>query len=168
MTIWSLRYRNWCDANRNFRLIIAGKVKKGSEPYWREIERQLRAQEASERVITRIEYIPDSDIELYFKAADVLVIPYTQIFQSGVPFLAYSFGLPVIATDVGSLREDVVEGKTGMICKPRDPADLARALTAYFSSTMYGELSTTRETIKLFSNTRYSWMKVGRDYGSGL
>lgn len=147
--------------NEKFRLIIAGKVKKGSEHYWREIERQLTAQKASERVIARIEYIPDSDIELYFKAADVLVIPYTQIFQSGVPFLAYSFGLPVIATDVGSLREDVVEGTTGMICEPRDPADLARAFTAYFSSKMYGELSTTRETIRLFANTRYSWMKVG-------
>lgn len=148
--------------NPQFRLILAGKVKKGSEPYWRDIERQLRAQEAREHVIMRIEHIPDSDIETYFKAADVLVIPYTQIFQSGVPFLAYSFGLPVIATDVGSLREDIVEGTTGMICKPQDPVDLANVLVAYFSSRMYGELSTTRAEIKYFANNRYSWMKVGK------
>ena len=102
------------------------------------------------------------DVELYFKAADVLVIPYMQIFQSGVPFLAYSFGLPVIATDVGSLRDDIVEGKTGLICRPRDPADLARALTAYFSSKMYRELSATRAEIKRFANNRYSWVKVGQ------
>ena len=38
------------------------------------------------------------------------MLPYTHIFQSGVLFLGYSFGLPVIASDVGSLREDVIEG----------------------------------------------------------
>ena len=51
----------------------------------------------------RIEHIPDADVELYFKSADVLVMPYTNIFQSGVLFLAFSFGVPVIATDVGAL-----------------------------------------------------------------
>ena len=75
-------------------------------------------------------------MEVYFKAADVLVIPYTEIFQSGVPFLAYSFGVPVVASDVGSLREDIVEGKTGFICMPRDGRDIARAVRVYRSSEM--------------------------------
>jgi hypothetical protein len=35
--------------------------------------------------------------------------PVSWIFQSGVPFLSYSFGLPVIATDVRSLRNDIIE-----------------------------------------------------------
>ena len=52
-------------------------------------------------------------------ASDAVVIPYVDIFQSGVPFLAFSFGLPVIATDVGSLREDVTS-ETGLLCRPRD------------------------------------------------
>jgi D-inositol-3-phosphate glycosyltransferase len=149
-------------SNGKFRLIIAGKVKKGSEPYWRDIEHRLAEGGAEKLVITRIEHIPDSEIELYFKAADVLVIPYTQIFQSGVPFLAYSFGLPVIATDVGSLKDDVMEGTTGILCKPRSRWDLARALTAYFSSEMYRELPATRAEIMRFANDRYSWMKVGQ------
>ena len=58
----------------------------------------------------RIESVPDAETELYFKAADVLALPYTHVFQSGVLFLGYNFGLPVIASDVASLREDVVEG----------------------------------------------------------
>ena len=40
---------------------------------------------------------PDEETELYFKAADVLILPYTHVFQSGVLFLGYSFGLPAIA-----------------------------------------------------------------------
>lgn len=59
---------------------------------------------------------------------------HTLRFSSGVPLLAYNFGLLVVATNVGSLREDVIEGSTGMICRPRSAAGLAEAVTAYFRS----------------------------------
>ena len=81
-----------------------------------------------ERIIRKIEYVPDEDTEIYFKAADVLILPYTHVFQSGVLFLAYSFGLPAIAADVGSLREEIIEGETGLVFKPRDSVDLARKI----------------------------------------
>ena len=64
-----------------------------------------------DRVIAKIEYVPDEETELYFKAADVLILPYTHVFQSGVLFLGYSFGLPAIAADVGSLKEEIIEGR---------------------------------------------------------
>ena len=63
----------------------------------------------SEMVNQTVRFIPDDQVEPYFLASDAVVIPYVDIFQSGVPFLAFSFGLPVIATDVGSLRDDVTE-----------------------------------------------------------
>ncbi|MEQ9564913.1 MAG: glycosyltransferase family 4 protein, partial [Pseudomonadales bacterium] len=85
------------------RLIVAGKVKRGCEDYWKTIEGSLSEMDFRHQVLRRIEHIPDQDVEIYFKAADALVVPYVQIFQSGLPFLAYSFGLPVLATDVGSL-----------------------------------------------------------------
>ena len=72
-----------------------------------------------------------------------MVIPYVDIFQSGVPFLAFSFGLPVIATDVGSLREDVTS-ETGLLCKPRDPADLARAITDFYRGELHQDSSEVR------------------------
>ena len=85
-----------------------------------------------DRIIERIEYIPDEETELFFKAADVLVLPYTRIFQGGVLFLGYGFGLPVIASNVGSLREEIVEGKTGFVFKARDSSDLAGIIGKYF------------------------------------
>jgi len=144
-----------------FRLIIAGKVKKGSEQYWQKVRDAIGALSERERILMRIEHIPDEDIEIYFKAADVLIIPYTRIFQSGVPFLAYSFGVPVIAADVGSLREDIVEGKTGLICKPRDSSDIARKVRAYCASDLHCNPERTRESIRKFANDRYSWDVVG-------
>jgi glycosyltransferase involved in cell wall biosynthesis len=98
---------------------------------------------------------------LYFKAADVLVLPYKHIFQSGVLFLAYNFGLPVLAADVGSLHEDVEEGETGFMFKPEDPADLARAIERYFDSDLYKELPRRRRRISDYANERHSWDTVG-------
>ena len=114
--------------DKNLRLIIAGKVKKGQRDHWNEIQHQIAHYGIRNQIIERIEHIPDEEVELYFKAADVLVIPYVHIFQSGLPFLAYSFGLPIIATDVGSLRQEIIQGKTGFLCRPQDSSDLARAI----------------------------------------
>ena len=139
-------------------LVIAGKVKRGAERYWQDIERRLP--DRAGRLLTHIRHVPDENIEVYFKAADVLVLPYAQIFQSGVPFLAYSFGLPVVATDVGSLREDVIEGVTGFVCAPYDPAALGAAIESYFASDLYRNLAENRSKIARLANERYSWARV--------
>jgi len=144
----------------DFRLIIAGKVEKGYADYWRNIQREITLNGMQQSVTTKIGFIPDDEVELYFKAADVLIIPYVHIFQSGVPFLAYNFGLPVIATDVGSLKEDIISGETGLICKPRDSADLAKSIEAYFSSELYRQLDNRRQEIRDFASERHSWSKV--------
>jgi glycosyltransferase involved in cell wall biosynthesis len=144
-----------------FRLVIAGKVKRGCEDYWAGIQRDLSQDGVRTHLVSRIEHIPNEQVEVYFKAVDVLVIPYVHIFQSGVPFLAYSFGLPVIATDVGSLKEDIIEGKTGMICRPRDPSHLAGVTTSFFSSELYQRRAAARAEIQEFAKEKHSWTKVG-------
>lgn len=146
----------------SYHLIIAGNTRQGSEKYLDGIQQTIRHSPYCERVIQRIAYIPDEDTELYFKAADVLVLPYTYVFQSGVLFLGYSFGLPVIATDVGSLEEDVLEGRTGFLCKPRDPMSLAEAIERYFCSELFKELADRRQEIRDFANQRHSWEVVGK------
>lgn len=144
----------------NYRLIIGGRPK-GCESYWRRIEQGILSSGASDRIIRKIEYVPDEETELYFKAADVLILPYTHVFQSGVLFLGYSFGLPAIAADVGSLREEIMEGKTGFVFKPQDSSDLARTIRRYFDSELFRNLDDRRSEIKQYANERYSWGKVG-------
>lgn len=145
----------------NYRLIIAGRPK-GDERYWKEIEQSIARDGIQGRIVPRIEYVPDEQTELYFKAADVLVLPYTRVFQSGVLFLGYAFGLPAIAADVGSLRDDVVDGETGFVCRSSDPGDLADKISAYFASDLYQELETRRRQIQAFANERYSWTHAGK------
>jgi glycosyltransferase involved in cell wall biosynthesis len=145
--------------DHDYRLIIAGKPKMGSEPYWNAIRRTIDGMTRG-RVIEKIEFVPDEDTELYFKAADVLILPYTEIFQSGVLFLGYSFGLPAIVADVGSLRDDVIEGKSGLVCRARDSADLARVIDKYFETGLYADLSTRRRQIREYAATQHSWDTV--------
>lgn len=146
--------------DRNYRLIIAGSVKYCPD-YWRLVQDEISRRGVGERIIERIEFIPDEETEVYFKAADVLVLPYTHIFQSGVLVLAYNFGLPVIASDVGSLREDIVEGKTGYIFRPTDSADMARTIRKYFESDLYRQLELRRRDIREYAHQRFSWATVG-------
>lgn len=145
----------------SYRLIIAGGPRKGDEKYLADVLRQIDESPCRGQVIQVIQDIPDEEVELYCKAADVAVLPYTHIFQSGVLFLAYGFGLPVVATDVGSLRDEIVEGQTGFVCRPRDSSDLARALEAYFDSDVYQKLDRRRGEIQQWVTARHSWKTVG-------
>lgn len=145
----------------DYRLIIVGRAKKGCEKYLDEL-REMISRGVRERTILKIDDIPDEEIELYFKAADVLVLPYRDISQSGVLFLGYSFGLPAIAADVGSLREDIIKGKTGFVFRPRDPVDLARTTEMYFSSDLYKGLKSRRREIRAYVAERHSWETVGQ------
>ena len=145
--------------DRRYRLIIAGRVK-GSQHYWNKIQQTLERDGVGDRVIARIKYVPDEETEVYFKAADVLVLPYTRVFQSGVLFLGYSFGLPAIAADVGNLKEEIIEGQTGFVFRPKDLSDLGAKIDKYFHSELFLNLETRRSEIKTYANERYSWNKV--------
>ncbi|PYT57961.1 MAG: hypothetical protein DMG35_19320 [Acidobacteria bacterium] len=145
----------------DYRLIIAGRPDR-CEEYWSTIEKLIREDLKGGRVVLRSEFIPDDETEIYFKAADVLVLPYRDIFQSGVLLLGYSFGLPALVADVGSLKEEIAEGKTGFVFRPEDPVDLAKAIERYFASDLFRDLGRGRQEIRDCAMHRYSWDTVGR------
>lgn len=142
-------------------LIIAGRLK-CDETYWSTIREKMREDVEAGRILLKVEFIPDDETEVYFKAADVLALPYRHIYQSGVLLLGYSFGLPVLAADVGSLRDEIVDGKTGFVFRREDPEDLARAIERYFASDLFANLSRRRQDIRQYANERYSWDVVGQ------
>src|ERR1700674_99640 len=153
-------FRQIMARGEDYRLIIAGRPKNG-ENYWTTIREAIREDVEKGRVLLRADFVPDDETEVYFKAADVLVLPYRHIYQSGVLFLGYNFGLPVLAADVGSLKDEIVEGRTGFVFRPEDPADLAAAIEKYFTSDLYQDLSQRRQEIRDYAAERYSWNRVG-------
>jgi glycosyltransferase involved in cell wall biosynthesis len=145
----------------DYRLIIAGRPK-NCESYWSSIREDIREDVEAGRILLRSEFIPDEETEIYFKAADVLVLPYTHIYQSGVLFLGYSFGLPVLVSDVGFLKNEVVEGQTGFVFQPQDEDDLATAIDRYFGSDLYKNLDHHRPEITAYALEHHSWDLVAQ------
>jgi len=145
----------------NVRLLIAGEPMKGFENYVDDIRRAIANGGGSDRILCRLEFIPDHETEVYFKAADVLVLSYRNIFESGVLFLAYRFGLPVIASDVGSFREELTSSGAGLLFEPGNPAALADAVDAFFKSELYKDAAMHRQRIQQYSSARHSWEIVG-------
>ena len=145
----------------DYQLMIAGRPK-DCEEYWTALHKAMRGDIAKGRILLKADYVSDDETEIYFKAADVLVLPYTYIYQSGVLFLGHGFGLPVIVADVGSLKDEIVEGETGFVFKPKDPFDLASTIERYFESELFKNLDNRREHIREHATARHSWDEVGR------
>ncbi len=144
-----------------YRLVIAGRVDKEFAAYWAPIEAAIREDVRKGRVLLRAEHVPDEETEIYFKAADVLVLPYRDVYQSGIVFLGYNFGLPALVSDVGSLKQEIIEGSTGFVFKPEDPADLAAAVGKYFASDLYKDLDRQRQKIQEYASRKNNWDVVG-------
>ena len=144
-----------------YRLILAGRPE-GAVDYCEKLFAGVRDRIRSGEVLLAAEFVPDDQIEVYFKAADVLVLPYRHIYQSGVLFLGHSFGLPVLGSDVGSFREEIIEGKTGFLFEPESAKDLLRAVDTYFASDLFKRLSTHRPKIAEDAARRHSWDAVAK------
>ncbi len=85
-----------------------------------------------DRIVDHIRYIADGEVPTFFSAADVVILPYRNATQSGITAIAYHFGTPIIATDVGGLKESVEDGRTGIIVPEPEASAIADAIERFF------------------------------------
>ena len=113
-----------------YQLIIAG------EPYgsFDRYSRLIEASPGRDRIHVFPEYVRDSGVSRFFSVADVTVLPYRSATQSGISSISYHFGVPMIVTDAGGLRETIGERGTGIVCSEAAPGPVARAIEEYFST----------------------------------
>ena len=72
-------------------------------------------------------YVPMDQVAGLFGAHRAVVFTYATVNISGSVHMAYTFGRPVVATDVGSMSDAVQDGVTGLLTAP-EPAAVAEAL----------------------------------------
>jgi len=137
-----------------FRLLIVGS---SYGDHWANERYEERIAAAGLKAMTDcvVEQVPMEDVGRYFHAADVVALPYRSGSQSAVIPLAYAFGKPVIATDVGSLAEAVVPGETGFIVPPEDSTAFADALGSLLPAT--GKSRIMGQNARCYAETVLDW-----------
>jgi glycosyltransferase involved in cell wall biosynthesis len=100
-----------------------------------------------------VSFISDKDLPSYYNTADFFILPSKS--GEGLPLVALeamACGLPVIATDVGGIREIIIEGY-GKIVPPNDPDSLAEAILNVSNS----KLASCRTGLREKVEKKYSW-----------
>jgi glycosyltransferase involved in cell wall biosynthesis len=141
--------------NKNIEVLVAGKP--GSPAIEAEIQDAM--QSYAGKVHLKLNYVPDEEADLYYQAADLVLLPYENISQSGVMASAMAHGKAVLATPVGNFPELVKQGKFGFIC----PADLSEWVVI-IENLAKDPLRCRQmgEAFQEWGSEHLSWQKVGQ------
>ena len=137
--------------DRDIKLIVAGEFYGDPKPYMEQIERLG----IKDRTILCTDFIPDSKVNLYFRACDIVAQPYKTATQSGVTQIAFHFEKPMLVTNVGGLSEMIKDGEIGYVVEP-DAQQIANALTRYYDK---GNEATFTANVAR-EKQQYSWDKM--------
>jgi glycosyltransferase involved in cell wall biosynthesis len=135
-------------------LLIAGECYSGHKA----IAERIGRSDLVRRVRWIDRFIPDSEVNTLFRAADVVALPYRNATQSGVAQIALAFCKTLVLTRTGGLPELIEEGRTGFLAAPGEPEELAQAIEAALKLALNPE---TAGSIRRFAE-RFTWERYAR------
>ncbi|GAA4023859.1 glycosyltransferase family 1 protein [Allokutzneria multivorans] len=144
-------------------LVVAGGPRQEDLKRDREV-RRLLAHAKRLGVRDRVSFLGQvsrADMPALLRSADAVVCtPWYEPFGI-VPLEAMACGVPVIASAVGGLVDTVVDGVTGTLVPPRDPAALAQAMRSCVNDPVCREEFGTAGRDR--AECRYSWDRVASE-----
>jgi glycosyltransferase involved in cell wall biosynthesis len=135
-------------------LLVAGEPNKDCQPDFSKLS-ALGLEHQSD-----LRYLPAADVWKYFKASDLVVLPYREISQSGVLFSALAHGRAVIVSDVGGMPEVVKRLDAGWVISRESPDELADAITEALSD--MHELQARGIKAQIAVEEIYGWGAIGK------
>ncbi len=120
-------------SNVDANLVIAGRLRNQIFNNYSEI---IEKNNIADKVISDINYIRNEKRDLYFKAADLIVLPYRKIYQSGVLILALSYELPVVMSNLQPNIEFLGDSKCVVLFESEDSIDLADKVNSVLTDRM--------------------------------
>lgn len=136
---------------KRIRLVIAGEFYEDPAPY----KLLMKLYDLEDDIVLCDHFIRDSEVPLYFGAADLVVQPYRSATQSGVTQIAYCYDKAMLVTAVGGLREIVSNGVCGYVVNP-DPGEIAEAILDFFDNKRLDEFT---EGVKK-EKARFTWERM--------
>ena len=111
-----------------YQLLIAGEVY-GDDQMYRDALQQL----PHANWFFHNRYLADSEVDIYFAAADVVVLPYTNATQSGIRAMAFAQRRTVLCTNVGGLAEGLEDNGHGFVLQSLSPVSFAKQVQSLFN-----------------------------------
>lgn len=149
----------------DFVLVIAGRPWKND---FSRYEAQIERLGIASSCRLHIRFIADGEVGLFYAAADVVVLPYRRIYQSGVLLLAMSYGKAVLVSDLAGMTEIVTEGDNGYVFPSGSSAAIGKALAHILSEDE--ERAHVAERALVYVQTRHDWTQLAAQtaavYGS--
>ncbi len=105
-------------------------------------------------------YVPNEIVPTYFAAADLVVLPYREIYSSGVMVRALDYGAAIVASDLQAFRNIIRHGHNGFLFRSEDENDLAEKIMMALSDE--GRLARLRQEAKKTADEQFSWQVIGR------
>ena len=138
--------------NLDVKTIIAGEFYESPEPYIHEVRKTGK----EDKIMLVDSFIPDDKVNVYFSAADLVVLPYTSATQSGIVQIAMNYNLPCLVTNVGGLPEVVKHGKNGFLVPPENSDAIAQAVIDFYKVVNRPRMVENVKDQKL----RYGWNQI--------
>ena len=127
---------------KNFRLNIVGEIWDNKKAIYAMIENSKYKDQI--KLINR--YVCDEEVNKYFNLADIVVLPYIRVSQSGVAQIAVSYGKPIITTNIGSLIETLGNYNGAFFVEPKNSEQIKNKIMGIFNLKN-----------KKFENNKFSW-----------
>jgi D-inositol-3-phosphate glycosyltransferase len=143
--------------NPDVLLLIAGKA---WENNFASYQRIIDENNLSGYCLLHTKFIPHSDVEHYYCAADLVVLPYKKIYQSGVLVMTLSYGKPALVSDLPPLKEVVTDMQTAFLFESENSTLLAEKLNSILLNPE--KLEQVRINGEELINTKYDWNQIGR------
>ncbi len=137
-------------------LCIAGRPMRAEFAKFQELIHELTLHEHCRMFIR---FIEDAEVPIFFSAAELVVLPYRRVYQSGVVLLAMSHGKPVLVSDIPGMAEIVTHEKTGFMFKSGDVDDLAAVACRALS--MPEKVKEITNSALALMKSKYDWNDIG-------
>jgi glycosyltransferase involved in cell wall biosynthesis len=122
------------------------------------VERRELAPQAPGTVRFIDRFITDPEIPAFMRRADLAVLPYRNIEQSGVLYTALAFGRPLVLSAVGGFPEIAEQGAARLV-PPEDPEVLAETLRELIADS--SDRDSLADAAAKAAATTYSWERIG-------
>ena len=143
--------------NSDVLLVIAGRVWENDFSAYQKI---IDENNLSEYILLHTKFIPQEDVEHYYCASDLVILPYKKIYQSGVLMMTLSYERPALVSDLPPLKEIISDNENGFLFKTENVSDLTTKLNSILSDK--GLMEEVRVKGTELVNTKYDWSVIGR------